>query len=196
MNVIISIFIIIIYINNLYLLFLYLNSNIAPAILNSKLIFSPTVLHIWQMNPLHLFHSFHTDLPLSWLFRNRFLEPVLHLPDTYSRNSRVSCTDGCSGGFSRPAGGAVLTLSPECYALLLVCLADAVVTVSIYTLAGVSVMQVDISRALRVGTCAKLRQVTGVTGFTAWSPCRFQLYRQTHHDVLIWMLSVNMKLTV
>lgn len=98
---------------------------------------------------------------------------------------RMNCFHRCSRGSSRPAGGAVLTLSPECDALLLVCLADAVVTVPIYTLAGVSVVQVDVSRAVRVGAGAKLWQVTGVTGFTARSPWRLQLHRQTHHDVLI-----------
>ncbi len=45
---------------------------------------SLTVLHIWQMIPLHLFHSFHMDLPPSWLFRNRFLELVLHLLNTHT----------------------------------------------------------------------------------------------------------------
>lgn len=86
--------------------------------------------------------------------------------------------DRCSSSSSRPAGGAVLTLSPQCDALLLVCLADAVVTVSIHTLTGVSVVQVDISGTVRIGTGAKLRQVTGVTGLTARSPCRLQLHNK------------------
>lgn len=187
---------------NVYSL-LYINSNIGPAILNSKLIFSPTVLHIWQMTPLRLFHSFHTDLPPNWLFRSRFLELVLHLPNAHTflteRNWHCRCVWTVftySEHSSRPAGGAVLTLSPECDALLLVCLADAVVTVAIYTLAGVSVVQVDVSRAVRVGAGAKLWQVTGVTGFTARSPWRLQLHRQTHHGVLIWVISVNIKMTV
>lgn len=148
----------------------------------SKMYF--TVLHIWQMIPLHLFHSFHMDLPPSWLFRNRFLELVLHL--LYTHNvlhiywTHRWSIDCCSSASSRPAGGAVLTLSPQCDALLLVCLADAVVTVSIHTLTGVSVVQVDISGTVRIDACAKLRQITGVTGLTARSPCRLQLHNK--HD--------------
>lgn len=160
---------------------------------------SLTVLHIWQMIPLHLFHSFHMDLPPSWLFRNRFLELVLHLLNTHNVlhiywTHRWSI-DGCSSGSSRPAGGAVLTLSPQCDALLLVCLADAVVTVSIHTMTGVSVVQVDISGTVRIGACAELWQITGVTGLPARSPCRLQLHNK-HMTITEWSPFSQYKITV
>ncbi len=96
--------------------------------------------------------SFETD---SW---SRFCTCYTHTPHTHNvlhiywaHRWSIDC---CSSGSSRPAGGAVLTLSPQCDALLLVCLADAVVTVSIHTLTGVSVVQVDISGTVRIGACA------------------------------------------
>ncbi len=103
--------------------------------------------------------------------------------------------DGCSSGSSRPAGGAVLTLSPQCDALLLVCLADAVVTVSIHTMTGVSVVQVDISGTVRIGACAKLWQITWVTGLTARSPCRLQLHNK-HMTITEWSPFSQYKITV
>lgn len=50
---------------------------------------------------------------------------------------------------------AVPTWSPESNALLLMSLTDAIVTVTIYTVASVPVMQVDVSGAVRVGTRAE-----------------------------------------
>ena len=72
------------------------------------------------------------------------------------------------------------TLAPQRDALLLVSLADAVVTVAVHVVAGVAVVQVDVGGAVRAGAGAELRQITGVTGFTAWSACWLQLH--THRD--------------
>ncbi len=137
--------------------------------------------------------SFETD---SW---SRFCTCYTHTPHTHNvlhiywaHRWSIDC---CSSGSSRPAGGAVLTLSPQCDALLLVCLADAVVTVSIHTLTGVSVVQVDISGTVRIGACAKLRQITGVTGLTARSPCRLQLHNK-HMTITAWSPFRQYKITV
>lgn len=93
---------------------------------------------------------------------------------SYTYETLIGACHDCSG----PAGGAVLTLSPECDALLLVCLTDAVVTVTVHTLTGVSVVQVHIRRALWVSAGAKLWQVAGVTRLPTRSTCELQL--QTH----------------
>lgn len=67
-------------------------------------------------------------------------------------------------------------MAPKCDTLLLVCLADAVITVTVHVVAGVSVVQVDIGGAVRTCTSAELWQITRVTGFTAWSACWLQLH--------------------
>ena len=54
----------------------------------------------------------------------------------------------------------LLTLAPESDALLLVCLADPIVAVSVHIVTGVPVMQVHISRAMGVGAGTELWQVT------------------------------------
>lgn len=56
------------------------------------------------------------------------------------------------------------TWSPQCDALLLVGLADAIVAVAINIVAGVAIMQINIGWAVGVGTSAELWQITGVTG--------------------------------
>lgn len=68
------------------------------------------------------------------------------------------------------------TLAPQRDALLLVCLADAVVAVAIDVVAGVAVVQVDVGGAMWAGAGAELGEITGVTGFTARSSCRLQLH--------------------
>lgn len=73
-------------------------------------------------------------------------------------------------------GGLQHTLTPQCNTLLLVSLADAVITVAVHVVAGVAVMQVDVGGAVRAGTSAELRQITRVTGLTAWSACWLQLH--------------------
>lgn len=55
-------------------------------------------------------------------------------------------------------------------------LADAIVTVAIDIVAGVTVMQVDVGGAVRVGTSAELREITGVAGLTARCACWLQLH--------------------
>lgn len=67
------------------------------------------------------------------------------------------------------------TLAPQCDTLLLVSLTDAVVTVAVYIVASVAIMQVDIGGAVRACTGAELRQITRVTGFTAWRSGWLQL---------------------
>lgn len=56
------------------------------------------------------------------------------------------------------------TWSPQGDALLLVSLADAVVAVALHIVAGVSVMQINVGRAVRVGPRAELWQVARVSG--------------------------------
>lgn len=68
------------------------------------------------------------------------------------------------------------TLAPQCDTLLLVSLADTVITVTVHVVAGMAVMQVDIGGAVRAGTSAELWQITRVTGFTALSACWLQLH--------------------
>lgn len=72
------------------------------------------------------------------------------------------------------------TLAPQRDTLLLVSLANAVVTVAIHIVAGVAVVQVDVGGAVRAGAGAELGQITGVTGFTAWSACWLQLHSGTY----------------
>ena len=60
-------------------------------------------------------------------------------------------------------GGLPHTLAPQCDALLLVSLADAVITVAVHVLAGVAVVQVDVGGAVRAAAGAELRQITRVT---------------------------------
>ncbi len=67
-------------------------------------------------------------------------------------------------------------MSPQRDALLLVSLADAVVTVTVHVVAGVAVVQVDVGGAVRAGTSAELGEITRVAGFTAWSACWLQLH--------------------
>lgn len=52
------------------------------------------------------------------------------------------------------------TCSPQGDALLLVGLTDAVVAVALNVVAGVSIMQINIGWAVRVGTSTELWQVT------------------------------------
>lgn len=73
-------------------------------------------------------------------------------------------------------GGLPHTLAPQCDTLLLMSLADAIITVAVHIVAGVAVMQVNVGGAVRAGTGAELRQITRVTGFTAWSACWLQLH--------------------
>lgn len=54
-------------------------------------------------------------------------------------------------------------------------LADAVVAVAFDVVAGVSIMQINVGRAVRVGTGAELWQVTGVTGLPTQGASWFQL---------------------
>lgn len=68
-------------------------------------------------------------------------------------------------------------MAPQCDALLLVSLTDAVITVAVLVVAGVAVMQVDVGGAVRAATGAELRQITRVTGFTAGSACWLQLHK-------------------
>ena len=66
-------------------------------------------------------------------------------------------------------------MAPQCDTLLLVSLANAVIAVAVHVVAGVAVVQVDVGGAVRAGAGAELGQITGVTGFTAWSAGRLQL---------------------
>lgn len=68
------------------------------------------------------------------------------------------------------------TLAPQGDTLLFVSLTDAVITVAVHVVAGVAIMQVDVGGAVRACTGAELREVTRVTGFTAWGACWFQLH--------------------
>lgn len=64
-------------------------------------------------------------------------------------------------------GGGSQTLAPKRYTLLLVRLADAVVTVAVHVVAGVSVVQVDVCGAVGAVAGAEFREVAGVAGLTA-----------------------------
>ena len=61
-------------------------------------------------------------------------------------------------------------------------LADAVVAVAVHIVAGVAVVQVDIGRAVGVCAGAELRQVTRVTGVTAWGARWLQLQTDGRMD--------------
>lgn len=76
---------------------------------------------------------------------------------------------------SQPAG-LPRTWTPQRDALLLVSLADAVVAVAVHVVAGVAVVQVDVGGAVGAGAGAELGQITGVTGFAAWSSRWLQLH--------------------
>lgn len=76
----------------------------------------------------------------------------------------------------KPVSAPSRTLAPKCDTLLLVSLADAVVTVAVHVLAGVAVMQVDVGGAVRAAAGAELRKITGVAGFAARRACRLQLH--------------------
>lgn len=65
------------------------------------------------------------------------------------------------------------TWPPQGDTLLLVSLTDAIVAVAIYIVAGVSIMQINVGRAVRVGTCTELWQVTGVTGLSTQGTSQF-----------------------
>lgn len=67
------------------------------------------------------------------------------------------------------------TWSPQGDALLLVGLADAVVAVALHVVARMAIMQINVGRAVRVGTSAELWQVTGVTGLSAERASGFEL---------------------
>lgn len=67
------------------------------------------------------------------------------------------------------------TWSPQGDALLLVSLADAVVAVALHVVAGVSVMQINVGRAVRVGTRAELWQVARVSGLATKRAGQLQL---------------------
>lgn len=66
-------------------------------------------------------------------------------------------------------------MAPQRDTLLLVSLADAIITVAVHVVAGVAVMQVDVGGAVRAGTGAELREITRVAGFTARCACWLQL---------------------
>ena len=70
---------------------------------------------------------------------------------------------------SKLKGTVAHTWAPQSDALLLVGLADAVITVSIQAVAGVAVMQVDVGGAVGADAGAELGKITSVAGFTAWS---------------------------
>jgi len=61
-------------------------------------------------------------------------------------------------------------LAPEGDTLLLVGLAYTVVAIAVHPVARVPVVQVDVSRAVRAGSCAKLWQITGIARLSARNP--------------------------
>lgn len=67
-------------------------------------------------------------------------------------------------------------MAPQCDTLLLMSLADAVITVAIHIVAGVAIMQVDVGGAVRAGTGAELGEITRVAGFPTWCACWLQLH--------------------
>lgn len=46
-------------------------------------------------------------------------------------------------------------------------LTNAIITVAVHVVAAMAIMKVDVGGTVRTGTGAKLRQITGVAGFTA-----------------------------
>lgn len=62
-------------------------------------------------------------------------------------------------------------------------LADAVVTVAVHVVAGVSVVQVDIGGAVGAAAGAELREVAGVAGLPAGRARQLQL----HSDKAQWV---------
>lgn len=66
-------------------------------------------------------------------------------------------------------------MAPQCDTLLLMSLADTIITVAIHIVAGMAIMQVDIGGTVRAGTGAELGEVTRVAGFPTRCACWFQL---------------------
>lgn len=83
----------------------------------------------------------------------------------------------------RGVRGASPTLAPECYTLLLVSLADAIVTVAVHVVTGVAVVQVDVRRTVGAAAGAELGEVAGVAGLSAGRACRLQLCSDNNHWV-------------
>lgn len=67
------------------------------------------------------------------------------------------------------------TWSPQGDALLLVSLANAIVAVALHIVASVSVMQINVGRAVRVGPRAELWQVARVSGLATKRSGQLQL---------------------
>lgn len=80
------------------------------------------------------------------------------------------------GSLSRLSiSGCWFTCSPQGDALLLMSLADAVVTVPVNVMAGVAVVQINVGRTLSVGAGAELWQVAGVTRLSTHGSSWLQL---------------------
>lgn len=58
-------------------------------------------------------------------------------------------------------------MAPQCYALLLMSLTNAIITVAVHVVAGMAIVEVDIGGTVRTGTGAELWQITRVAGFAA-----------------------------
>lgn len=154
--------------------------------------FTLTARRTWQRSLWCLSHNSHTDLLQSWLAQSRSREPVLllHVKKKGKMNkcakrainekrkkmkiSRCSCVRGPWHGLARCP-----TWSPQGDALLLVSLADAVVAVALHIVAGVSIVQINVGRAVRVGARAELWQVAGVAGLATKRSGQLQLRTQT-----------------
>lgn len=78
-------------------------------------------------------------------------------------------------------------MAPERYTLLLVGLADAVVTVAVHVVAGVAVVQVDVGGTVGAAAGAELGEVAGVAGLSAGRAWRLQLRSDKDH----WVKSVS-----
>lgn len=74
-------------------------------------------------------------------------------------------------------------MAPERDTLLLMSLADAVVTVTVHIVAGVAVVQVDVCRAMRAAAGAELGEVAGVAALAAGRARRLQLHSHKGHLV-------------
>lgn len=72
------------------------------------------------------------------------------------------------------------TWPPQGDALLLMSLTDAVVAVAVHIVACVSIMQINVGWAVRVGTSTELRQVAGVTGLSTQGASWFELLKKAH----------------
>lgn len=135
-----------------------------------------TLHHIWQRSLWSPSHNSRKDLLQSWLVQSRSPEQVWLL-FTQRHSTTTIQTSAGRLFYCVVVIRSWITRSPQGDALLFMCLADAVVAVAHHVVAGVTVVKIDVGRAVRAGTGAELRQVTWVTGLSTHGPSWLKLWR-------------------